>query len=39
VGIAGAILAATLCVFLRETAMRTTHEQVIDGNVETAAPA
>jgi EmrB/QacA subfamily drug resistance transporter len=39
VGIAGALLAATLCVFLRETAMRTTHEHVPDVNVETTATA
>jgi EmrB/QacA subfamily drug resistance transporter len=39
VGIAGALLAATLCVFLRETAMRTTHEHVPDGNLETTATA
>ena len=37
--IAGALMAATLCVFLRETAMRTTQEQVVDGNVETTAAA
>ena len=28
VGIAGALVAAGLCIFLRETRMRTTHEQV-----------
>jgi EmrB/QacA subfamily drug resistance transporter len=38
VGIAGALVAAGLCVFLRETRMRTTHEQV-PATAETTAAA